>query len=166
MTRLLENHYEVQAPVDAPAAAVFEHLDDPRRLGAHMGRSSWMMAGARMQYQFDEAQGKAPGASIRLSGKMLGLRLVVDEVVTRHEPPWAKSWRTVGRPRMLVIGAYEMGFEIQPRPAGCSLKVFIRYSLPTGRCRLAGWLLGGWYARWCVRSMVRDAVRHFASGSA
>lgn len=159
----LPRHYDYCGIVPATAATVFDYLDDPRRLGAHMSKSSWMMAGSTMKYQLDEAQGRALGSHIRMTGRMLGLRLALDEVVTRHESPAAKAWRTTGHPRLLIIGHYEMGFAIQPEAGRCRLTVFINYALPTGPWWLAGWLLAGIYARWCVRNMVEDAVRHFSA---
>jgi hypothetical protein len=40
------SHYEEQATVPAPADLLFDYLDDFEQLGAHMTRSSWMMAGS------------------------------------------------------------------------------------------------------------------------
>ena len=37
------------------------HLDDHRRLSAHISKSSWMMAGSRISLEFDEAGGELPG---------------------------------------------------------------------------------------------------------
>jgi hypothetical protein len=42
--------------------------------------------------------------------------------------------------------------------------VFIDYAFPEqGLARWLGRLFGRYYARWCTRRMVADAVRHFAS---
>lgn len=65
-------------------------------------------------------------------------------------------------PRLLVVGAYRMGFDIESRPGGSRLRVFIDYALPE-RMRWLGWLLGAYYARWCTRQMVDDAERQFAA---
>lgn len=157
------HHFEHTVDIPADVNTVFDYLDDPARLGAHMRGASWMMAGSHMDYEFDAAHGKARGALIHLSGKLLGLTLAVDEVVSRREPPFRKTWRTVGRPRLLVIGHYEMGFLLEPGDATCRLTVHLTHELPTGGWRLCGWLLGGLYARWCVRRMANDAARHFAT---
>lgn len=159
----MNRHHEFSAPIAATAAATFAYLDDPRRLGAHMGQSSAMMAGAKMQYRFDAGNGRTVGSRIRLTGKMLGLTLCVEEIVSRHEAPIAKTWKTIGRPRLLVIGAYEMGFRLRPGISDTTLTVFIDYALPSGPWWLVGWLLAGVYARWCVRSMVNDAACHFGA---
>jgi hypothetical protein len=89
--------------------------------------------------------------------------LSVDEVVASREPPVGKSWETIGEPRLWVIGRYRMGFELSPKPAGTTLRVFIEYLRPaSGLPRLLGRFFGGTYARWCTRQMVTDAQKHFA----
>lgn len=156
-------YYEFTAKVPATATELFAYMDDPRRLGAHMSQSSWMMMGSTMNYQFDAAQGRAMDSHIQLSGRLLGLPLHVDEVITRRDIPVGKTWHTVGSPRLLIIGEYEMGFEIKPAGPACMLRIYISYHLPQGPTWLLGWLLGGIYARWCVKRMVSDAQRHFVS---
>ena len=44
-----------------------------------------------------------------MNGRILGLKLSLDEVVTERDPPARKVWETVGVPRLLVIGPYRMG---------------------------------------------------------
>jgi hypothetical protein len=95
---------------------------------------------------------------------VLGIRLFLEEEVLVHEPPTRKEWETVGVPRLLVIGAYRMGFTLTPAGAGCQLRVSIDYDLPArGAARLLGRMFAGSYARWCTRRMVRDAVSHFSA---
>ncbi len=158
-------HFESRASVRAPADTLFSHLDDPKRLSSHMGRSSWMMMGSRMDIQLDESQGRAVGSRIRLQGRVLGIRLSVDETVTERTPPFRKVWETTRTPKLLVIGPYRMGYEITPRSGASMLRVFIDYSLPDKPpTRWLGRLFGGAYARWCTRRMVEDAARHFRQG--
>lgn len=161
----MPHYFEHTVSIPVTADVLFEYLDDPRRLGAHMETSSWMMAGSRMEYQFDTAEGKSEGAKIRLRGEMMGLSLDVEEVVTEHQPPCRKTWKTVGSPRLLVIGNYEMGFFIKPSPLASELTVHISYELPPFPWNLVGYLLGGIYSRWCVRRMATDAVHHFTPTS-
>jgi hypothetical protein len=152
------------AEVAAAPGRLFEHLDDHARLAMHMERRSMMMMGGRMTYTFDEAKGRAVGSVIRMGGSFLGISLGVEEAVIERDPPRRKVWETIGHPRLLVIGAYRMGFEIEPRDDRSELRVFIDYShpaSPTGR--VLGRLSAGAYARWCVRRMADDAVEHFAS---
>lgn len=115
-----------------------------------------------MAIEMDEKQGCAVGSKITLSGTILGLSLRVEEVVAEYDPPNAKTWRTVGSPRLLIIGAYSMGFSLSPRHGGSLLRVFIDYSPPSeGALRLLGRLFGKSYARWCTKRMARDATMHF-----
>src|SRR5512143_2202136 len=108
----MTRHKEESAQVAVAPDRLFAHLDDHTRLAAHMSRPSLMMGGGRMTYDFDEARGRAVGSHIRMGGTAFGLKLFVDEVVTDRVPPSRKVWRTVANPRLIVIGHYEMGFEV------------------------------------------------------
>jgi hypothetical protein len=149
--------------VDAAPSALFDHLDDHESLASHMMQSSSMMAGGAMSFTFDEGRGRTLGSRIGMTGKFLGIALEVSEVVTERAPPYRKAWETTGRPRLLVIGAYRMGFEIEAAGTGSRLTVFIDYDLPPWPSRMLGLIAGRFYARWCVESMANDAVRDFAA---
>ena len=158
-------NFENSVEINAPAAAVFAHLDDQRRLSAHMSQSSWMMVGSRMVFEFDAARGRAVGSKITLRGRVLGVPLSVDEVVTAHTPPTLKIWETTGSPNLFVIGRYAMGFEIGPRGESATLRVFIDYALPEAPAtRWLGQIFGGVYARWCTTRMTDDAAKQFHRG--
>lgn len=156
-------HTEGQSLVNASAPEVFAELDDHVRLSAHMQKSSWLMLGSRMQVHLDAEGGRKVGSRIRLDGRVLGIPLTVEEVITERTPPTRKVWETIGTPRLLVIGPYRMGFEIAPAVTNTRLRVFIEYALPNGLARVLGRLLGAAYARWCVQRMLRDAVAHFST---
>ena len=160
---MYRHHFESRADVAASPDAVFAYLDDQERVSAHMMSSSAMMAGTTMRFEFDEHRGRALGSTIRLSGRVLGFTLEAAETIIEREPPRRTLWQTIGEPRLLVIGAYRMGFEIRPKGKGSSLLVFIDYDEPGGRWRLAGRLLGRAYAGWCTRRMAEGAAKHFAA---
>jgi hypothetical protein len=167
----MSRHLDVTVDLPAPPNAVFARLDDQTHLAEHMERPSTMMGGGRMVFEFDAARGQAVGSHIKMGGSAFGLSLFVDEVVTDREPPKRKAWKTVGAPRLLIVGAYRMGFDIEPRAGGSRLRVWIAYDLPP--TLLGGWLgraLAPLYARWCVDRMAKDAALYFAgqpsSGSA
>src|SRR5512134_1621294 len=146
-----------QATVDvamAPGEA-FARLDDHRRLSAHMASSSPMMAGGSMHVETDDRHGQSIGSRIRLTGRVLGIALAVEEAITDYEPPWRKAWQTLGEPRLLVIGPYRMGFEVQPQGSGSRVTLWIDYGLPDrGVERWLARLLGRFYARWCTTRML------------
>lgn len=157
-------HHRSEALLAIGAERLFAYLDDHRRLAGHMEKPSLMTAGASMRIDTDERRGQAVGSVIRLTGRVLGLRLSVEEAVTRRDPPREKVWETVGEPRLLIIGAYRMGFTIAPVGSGTRLVVFIDYRLPArGIGRVLGWLLGGSYAAWCTRKMASDAGEAFGA---
>ena len=156
-------HHVSEVDIDADANTLFAFLDDHRRLAGHMEKSSWMMAGATMRVEMDALKGQSVGSLIRIAGRVLGVNLVVEEVVTEREPPTRKTWETRGEPRLLVIGSYRMGFTISPQGSRSRLIVFIYYELPSGDIfRVLAQLLGRSYASWCTRRMVKDAAAAFS----
>ena len=151
-------HHRSEIVLPVEPERLFAHLDDHRRLSGHMEKPSLMTAGASMRIDTDAGHGQAVGSVIRMSGRVLGVRLGLEEVVTEHAPPQRKVWETVGEPTLLVIGAYRMGFTIAPMGGGTRLIVFIDYRLPTqGIGWVLGLLLGRPYAAWCTRRMAGDA---------
>ncbi len=155
-----QRHYEENVLVPATPAELFAYVDDHKQFSSHMSRSSWMMGGGKMKVSVDEGHGQKVGSHIRMSGTAFGIKLSLDEAVTHYEPPLAKTWETVGIPRLLVIGSYTMGIEIKPQGNKSKLRVFIDYDLPTTKAWL-GRLIGGFYARWCVQQMITGARNHF-----
>ena len=106
------------------------------------------------------------GNRIRLEGRVLGVLLSLEEVVTEHKPPTRKVWVTVGPPRLLVIGPYRMGFVLVPAGGSTTLTVYIDYALPErGLSRLFGRIFGHGYARWCTARMVADAQAAFPAAT-
>src|SRR6202051_1855592 len=99
-------HHQSEVSVATDAPTLFAHLDDHRRLVGHMEKPSLMMAGATMQVQTDALQGQGVGSVICVTGRVLGVDLVVEEVVAERVPPLRKTWETRGEPRLLVIGSY------------------------------------------------------------
>ena len=163
---MLTHRHETSAMVRAPADRVCTHVDDQARLSSHMSESSWMMGGGRMEIQFDEGLGKKVGSRIRLAGRVFGVELSVEEIVTERDPPHRKVWETTGSPKLLVIGRYRMGFQLSPHGEDSILRVFIEYTLPAkAPARWLGLLLAGYYAGWCTRRMVDDAVKYFESSA-
>lgn len=153
-------HREVTATLAASPEALFPLLDDPVRLAAHMGRRSAMLAGGVMRTDVDARRGQAVGSVIRMSGRVLGMSLWLEEAVVEREPNARKTWETLGEPRLLVIGRYRMGFDLVPGDHGTQLRVWIDYSLPSaGTARWLGRVFGRLYADWCVRQMLQAAMQ-------
>jgi hypothetical protein len=157
-----ERHADRSVAVAAPNDAVFALLDDPHRLAAHMERRSWRMAWGRFVVRTDDAGGRAVGSHIGLTGRVLGLRLGLDEVVVVRDPPREKRWETTAPPRLLVIGPYRLGFRLDSTAKGSDLQLAIEYDLPgRGLARAFGRLFADLYARWCLRRMADEACQAF-----
>ena len=125
-----------------------------------------MMGGGRMDISGDEGRFQRLGSRLRLSGRAFGLMVSLEEEIIDYRPPQTKTWRTLGMPRLLIIGSYRMGFEIHPATGGTNLRVFLDYDLPTGVVRLLGRLLAPTYARWCVRNMLAEGRKRFRAADA
>ncbi len=155
-------HHESSGSANASVEQVFAFLDDPKALAAHMGESSMMLLGSRMLIDVDTGGGRVIGSKIRMHGRMLGIRLALEEVITKRQVPAMKVWETIGTPKLLVISHYRMGFELTRNGASSRVRVFIDYRLPNKPPgSWLGHLLSAVYARWCTRQMVMGAARHF-----
>lgn len=108
-----------------------------------------------MTTEIDKGEGREIGSHIKMKGKVLGINIFLDEVVTKREPPLIKEWQTVGNPQLIVIGKYLMGVKIAPTRNGSRLTVFIDYEYPDKNAWL-GKLFGKIYARWCVQQMINS----------
>ncbi len=139
-------------------------MDDPIHLGAHMGRSSAVVGGISMRMQTDAQRGQAVGSVIHMSGRMWGVDLALQESVVERLPTRRKVWATLGEPVLVMIGRYSMGFDIRPTDGGAYLRVWIDFDPPPRWMpHWLGRIVGGFYARWCVRQIAQEAVRHFHS---
>ena len=155
-------HEASSARAHGSADQVFAYLDDPKALAAHMGESSMMMLGSRMSINVDADGGRVVGSKIRMQGRMMGIPLSLEEVITERQAPRRKVWQTIGTPNLLIMAHYRMGFELTPSGESSMVRVFIDYSLPTSLPgSWLGRLLGGAYARWCTKQMADDAASHF-----
>jgi len=162
VVRSYSKHHEASVFIGTSAMKIFDYVDDHSRFSSHMNESSWMMGGGRMNIELDEGRGQTVGSHIRLSGKVFGIKIFLDEVVTRREPPYLKIWETVGVPKLLVVGDYQMGLEISDENGGSRLRVFIDYELPVGGItRCLGYLFGRIYAKWCVQQMIQGVRKQF-----
>ncbi len=155
-------HYEESLLVPRDQEEVFAYIDDHSRFSSHMSKSSWMMGGGRMEVSTDSNRGQKVGSHILLSGSAFGISINLDEVVTQHQKPNLKVWETVGEPKLMVVGQYQMKIEIHPQGDKSHLTVSIDYRLPNKNVWL-GRLFGMMYAKWCVRQMINGVRDHFAT---
>ena len=155
-------HYENSAAVAAKRADLFAYLDDPLRLSGHMSESSWRMGGGKMTIVLDDEGWGRVGAMAQMSGTAFGMRLHLRARIAEYLPPERKVWETMEEPMLLVIGRYGMGVELIPQGDHTRLRIFIDFALPKSwPFSWFGALLGDAYARWCVNSMLQDAMAYF-----
>lgn len=157
-----QKHYEERIMINADAESIFAYADDHANFSSHMNKSSWMMGGGKMETKTDEDKGQKIGSHITMNGKVWGIDLFLDEVITEHKPPYRKAWETVGKVNLLVIDQYKLGFEINSNGDTSTLKVFIDFDLPkSAKTYWLGILFGEMYAKWCVNQMINGVNDYF-----
>ena len=153
-----ERRLEETTTVPAPPARVFAWFDDPRNTGWHMSRPSLAMLGGALRVDQLSAMATGVGATYRSWGRVLGLRIDFTTTVVRWVADREKIWRTIGAPRLIVIGHFEMRVGVDPVDRGARVIMTLDYELPSrGFGRLLGSALAAPYAKWCLRRMCRDA---------
>jgi hypothetical protein len=156
-----DRHAEDTVMVAGSVDAVFAVVDDPLKISTHMGRRTWMMAGSTMSTEVDELGGHAVGSRIRMTGRVIGIPVGLDQAITVREPPYTKQWATQGAPKLIVIGPYAIAVELEPHGQAASMRVALEYDLPANN-RWIGHLFGRAYANWCIRQIVHDVGANFA----
>jgi hypothetical protein len=151
--------FSSKAILNASAKVAFEYLDEPKRLSAHMGKPSMMMAGSKMDMDLDEKQGREIGSVIKMSGKMMGINLSLQERVVERVPHLRKFWHTFGEQHLIIVDQYKMGFTLREISNNqTEVTVSIDYNFPEkGLSRILGKMFGTFYAKWCTTKMTKDA---------
>lgn len=151
-------HLEESVWISSSPPVVFAWLDDPRNTGWHMSRPSMAMRGSVQRTEQISTNPSGLGAAYRSRGRIMELPLDFTARVTRWMPDRQKVWRTIGEPRLIVLGAFEMRLTVTPEAGGTRLVAGIDYTLPTSWAgRLLGRFLARPYSRWCPRRVCRDA---------
>lgn len=154
----LRIHYEQSIDIKANPNEVFAFMDDIHNTGWHMEKSSMPMMGSRMEVEVLSKNSNGLGATYRWTGRVLGLPLDFSETVVTWLKGKERVWRTIGEPKIIIMGHYEMSFKLRPVLEGTNLTVSIDYELPKAPFwKFVGWLLAGWYSKWCLNNMCKDA---------
>jgi len=138
------------AVLPALPARVFEWIDTPANTGLHMSRPSMAMLGGSLQVERLSPNAAGVGATYRSWGRVLGLRIDFTTRVTVWLPEREKSVETIGEPRLIVIGDFQMRSSITRLDSSTRLVLALAYNLPAGWFgRLLGRVLARPYVRWC-----------------
>jgi hypothetical protein len=138
---------------------VFSFMDDIRNTGKHMTENSGAMAGSKLHIEWLTDHKTGLGTKYRWTGKVVGMKMDFTVEVSKWVKGKEKVWGTVGDAKMIVIDWFEMYLVMTPGKDGKSkAKLGIYY---TKHRSLWGFLLGKWYSKWCVKSMLKDTKKHF-----
>ncbi|AKM83538.1 hypothetical protein A2422_01550 [Candidatus Woesebacteria bacterium RIFOXYC1_FULL_31_51] len=152
-------HFEKNIKIKTSPQKIFDYVDNHLNFSSHMNKPSLMMGGGKTKIELDDGKGKIVGSHIKMKGSVFGINIFLDEVITEHNPPYKKTWETIGIPELIIIGNYMMGFEIKKENEGSLFKVFIDYNLPTKVFnKILEYFLSGFYAKWCVDQIIKSTV--------
>ncbi len=152
-------HYEREMIINGSQEDVFAFMDDIRNTGKHMTESSGAMAGSKLKIEWLSDYKMGLGTKYRWTGKVVGMKMDFTVEVSKWIDGKEKVWGIVGDAKMIVIDWFEMDLTMTPEKDGKSkAKLGINYTKHRG---LWGFLLGKWYSKWCVKSMLRDTKKHF-----
>ena len=142
-------------------------MDDINNVGWHMsGESSMSMMRSRLMLEvIDDREGI--GATYRWRGSVMGMTIDIKETVTKWIAGREKTWRTVEKPKMIVMSGYVMHLLLTPTQKGTNVMFEIEYSIPkTPWGWIVGMLLAKKYVRWCLQRACEDAKRFLEAKTA
>ena len=84
---MLPRHYESKVVLNTSVDVLLLTWTTSKKLSAHMQKSSGMMMGSKMTIEMDAGDGRVLGSKVRMYGKMMGMALSLEEVVTERKPP-------------------------------------------------------------------------------
>ncbi len=133
-------------------------MDNIGNTGMHMMKSSAMMMGSKLQLQQLSENKTGANAKFRWFGKMMGFKMDFTVGVTKWIRDKEKVWETIGEAKMIILSWYRMHLIISPEGENTKAVLSIDYTMPQKLFyRFLGFLLSGWYANWCLKSMLNDS---------
>lgn len=151
--------FERTVLINGTPGEVFAFMDNIENTGMHMTESSGAMMGSKLTIQWLSGHKTGLGTKYRWTGKVVGMKMDFTVEVTKWDQGKQKVWGTVGDAQMIVIDWFEMYLIMIPQSDGKVLaQLGIHYTKHRG---LWGFLLGKWYSKWCVKSMLKDTRKHF-----
>lgn len=154
-----EKHYQESLFIPASVEDVFDYADEHANYYSHVIKFARLLGG-RMNLEMDEGRGKSVGSRIRVSGKILGKSLSLEEVITSRQAPFGKAWESVGNPAFLIVGQYRYEIQIKRQASGSMLSVVFDSNPPEA----SGWLRQWFsqvYSKACAREMAKSTRNYF-----
>jgi hypothetical protein len=152
--------------IPAEPEKVFRQMDDYSKTGMHMMESSGMMMGSKLHLEQLSTNAVGVGATYRWFGKMMGMTIDFMQTVSKWEQSREKEWSTNPGAKIIIMEWYRMYFRLKPADGGTLASISIDYTRPRQWFyKLLSYLFCGWYARWCLNSMLRDTKKAFAGST-
>lgn len=151
--------YKKIVTINAPADSIFAFMDDVNNTGMHMTESNAPMMGSKLSLEWLTPHHTGLSSKYRWQGKVMGMKMDFTVEVTKWVQGKEKVWESMGTAKMIVISWYRMYLILTPLPDGSTkAELGIYYTKPK---KLLGFFLGKSYAKWCVKSMLKDTKKYF-----
>ena len=145
---------------------VFAQMDDFSKTGMHMSESSMMMMGSKLKLEQLSPNPAGVDAKYHWYGRMMGMTIDFNEIVTKWQPPKLKEWETVGKAKIIIMSWYRMWFEITPAENGTIAKLSISYLPPTPWFyKILSFFFAKLYCNWCLNNMLNDTRNELEKNS-
>ena len=136
-------------------------MDDFSKTGIHMSERSMMMMGSKLKLKQLSTNAAGAGANYRWYGKMIGMAIDFNQIVTKWHPPKLKEWETIGEAKIIIMSWYRMWFEITPANNGTNTKISISYLPPKELFyKILSFFFANWYCNWCLNNMLNDTKKN------
>src|SRR5689334_281254 len=131
---------------------VFIYMDNLGNTGMHMMESSAMMMGSKLQLEQLSKNRTGLDSKFRWYGKMMGLKMDFTVVVTKWIKSREKVWETVGKPKMIILGWYQMHLLLSSLGGGTLAELSISYTYPQHVFgKILAFFFSRWYGNWCLK---------------
>jgi hypothetical protein len=148
----------------ASPEAVFDCLDDLGVTGMHMAKSSMPMMGGKMELKFLTSHQSGLYTRYRWTGKVLWWVLDFTVEVTKWIKDKEKTWETIGPAQIILYSGFQMNLKIETNSVETIANLSISYEKPKGVFnKVLCFLLGSFYARWCLKNMLNDTEKQLHS---
>jgi hypothetical protein len=151
--------YEKTVIINGNPQEVFAFMDNIENTGRHMTKKNAAMMGSKLEIEWLTSHKTGLGAKYRWKGKAIGMKMDFTVEVKKWIESKEKVWSTVGDTEMIVLSWFEMYLNTELANSLTKARLGINYTNPKGS--VLAFLFGRCYAKWCVKSMLRDTKRHF-----
>ena len=146
--------------IHSTAEKVFACMDDIADTGMHMTKSSIPMMGSKLELKQLSENATGLNSKFRWFGKMMGFTMDFTVVVTKWIKDKEKVWETIGKPKMIILGWYQMRLLVSAEAQNIKAVLSITYTKPKNIFfKFIAFFLAPLYSNWCLNNILQDSKK-------